>query len=615
MTGFKVDKRDLDFVLYEQFGVDQFGDRFEAFEGMGREDFDMVIESATQFFTKELAPTLREADEEGCKLVDGQVYAPACYEAPYKAYAENGFVAVSQNPEYGGMGLPTALAIALSEIGIGAATSFMFYPGLTVSAGHLIENFASPELRNLLVPKLYSGEWCGTMCLTEPQAGTAVGDVKTLATPIEGSDAYSIKGNKIFISAGDHQFTDNIVHLVLAKVPGDPDGIRGISLFAVPKKRYDAQGNVGEFNDVAVTALEHKMGINGSATCALAFGDNDACEGYLVGERCKGIVYMFQMMNEARMVCGVQGVALGSASYQRALDYAKERTQGPRLTDRSKNPKNTEIINHPDVRRNLMISKAYVEGTRALIFKASVLADIAKHSKDEEERTQSHDLLELLTPICKAYSTDKGFKVSELAIQIHGGYGYIKEYAVEQHMRDLKIASIYEGTNGVQAMDLLGRKMRLKSGGVFLTWLQNINNSIQANAAHPSLSNEFAAVDKAKNALCEIAFGVGQTARKDIELAMLSATPFLEIFGHVEVARLLLEQAVIADQKLSEILGDKGAETPEAITAVLENNPDARFYDGKVKTAKFFAYNILPQAIALTRSIKSQDRSALDIMF
>ncbi len=614
MTGSHIDKRDIDFVLHEQLALTALTE-YEAYAGMTREDFDMILAESVRLCDQELAPINAQADAQGCRLENGRVTVPEAFVQAYKKYSEGGWVAPSMSPEMGGMGLPFAVALAISEMGIASCGSFMFYPGLTSSAGHVIENFASPELRDLVVPKLYSGEWTGTMCLTEPQAGTALADIHTTATPIEGTNEYLIKGNKIFISAGDHQLTDNIVHLVLARVPGDPQTTKGISLFVVPRERFDATGKITESNDVAVTAIEHKMGINGSSTCALSFGDNGQCRGYLVGEQRKGIVYMFQMMNEARIACGVQGVALGSSAYSKALGYAKERVQGAKVTDRSPDAKSVAIIEHPDVRRNLMLAKSYTEGCRALLYQAAIYADHAHHHPDEKVRTKYNDLMELLTPICKAYATDKGFKVTELAIQIHGGYGYIKEYGVEQDMRDSKIASIYEGTNGVQALDLLGRKMRMKGGGLFLTWLQETNNFLQANADHPRLSGLIAQVDKAKNKLAELVFGFMEMGKSDPEVLIQSATPFLETFGHVEVARLLAHQAIIADEKFQTLAAKKSAETPEALRALIEDNDDARFYDGKVKTAQFFASTTLPHVFALARSIKNKDRSALDIVF
>jgi alkylation response protein AidB-like acyl-CoA dehydrogenase len=614
MTQFSVNKRDIEFTLYELndlVGLTQH----ERYEGMTREDFEIITDEAIKVCVNKLAPLNQPGDLEGCRLEDGQVYVPESFKEVYREFGEGGWIGMSHNPELGGMGLPVPLAIMMAEMAIGACGSFMFYPGLTVAGAHLIENFGSPELRDLVVPLLYGGKWTGTMCLTEPQAGTAVGDVTTTAVPIEGTNEYSVKGNKIFISAGDHQLTENIVHLVLARVPGDPPGTKGISLFLVPKFRFDGKGSLLGTNDVTISGIEHKMGINASSTCSLAFGDEGDCRGYLIGERSKGIVYMFQMMNEARITCGIQGLALGGAAYRMALDYAQERTQGPKMTDRSPNAPVVKIIEHPDVRRNLMLSRAYTEAMRAMLYRAAHWADVSRTHPDESARETASDRLELLTPICKAWCTDKGFKVTELAIQIHGGYGYIQEYGVEQYMRDVKIASIYEGTNGIQALDLLGRKMRLKGGGVFIAWLQDINEFLQANADHPALAAEIAAVDRGKNAIAECAFHFTAIGKGDPEGALLGATPFLEAFGYVESGRLLTEAAIIAHSTLSEIFSAAGADTPEKERAVVEVNPEAKFYDGKIKIGRFFAANLLPKASFLAETIKSSDRSALEITF
>ncbi len=630
MAEFFMDKRDIEFVLFEQFNLGKFSE-LERYEDFDEDDYRGIIETALNFAKEEIAPLDEPSEEFGCKLENGQVKAFEGFKDLYKQYGEDGWIAVSQNQEYGGMGLPLAMSILLQEFGIAAAGSFMFFPGLTSSAGHLVENFANKNLAELLVPKMYQGEWTGTMCLTEPQAGSAVGDLTTSAVPIgpddtptapvEGLQEYRITGNKIFISAGDHDLTDNIIHLVLARVQGDPAGTKGISLFVVPKYRFDSEGNVlknddGSFvsNDVTTTAIEHKMGIAASPTCALSFGDNGDCRGYLVGEQRKGIVYMFQMMNEARIACGVQGSALGNLAYQRALAYAKERVQGPKVTDRSPEKKSVPIINHPDVRRNLMLARSYSEGLRALLFQAAIYADYSEYHHDEEVRKKNRALLELLTPVCKAYASDKGFKVTELAIQIFGGYGYIKDYGVEKNMRDVKIASIYEGTNGIQALDLLGRKMRMKDGAYFMTWLQETNEFLQQYKSHESLAELVAEVDKAKNTLGDVAFHFMGANPKDIEVTLLGATPFLEIFGHVEVARLLLHQAIVADEKLKAILKENDV-AEDVVAEFIKNSPNARFYNNKIKTARFFVYHTLPHVKALAKEIKSNDRSALEVDF
>ncbi len=610
MADYRIDRRDLDFVLWEQFGLEKVLARPQ-YKDMGKEELSGVLDAAQTMALEVLGPTNATADREGCTLTNGEVKVPKVYESVFKQVAEGGWIALNRPQDLGGMGLPVPLAASITEMFIGSASSITFYSGLTVAAGHLLENHAKPELKQLIVPKLYSGEWTGTMCLTEPQAGTAVGDLKTKAKHISG-DRYAIKGNKIFISAGDHQLSKNIVHLVLARVEGDPQGTKGISLFAVPKFRFDATGKLGAKNDVTVSGIEHKMGINGSATCALSFGDNDACEGILIGERAQGIVYMFQMMNEARLACGIQGVAIGNYAYQLALAYAKERVQSPKLTDRGVNPQSVVITEHPDVRRNLMFCRALGEGIRALLTQTAFHAEHAETAEDPYEKQKHHDLLDLMTPIAKAYATDVGFKITELAIQIHGGYGYIKEYGVEQCMRDIKIASLYEGTNGIQALDLLGRKMRQREGALILTWMQDINAFIEAHKEHPALANEMAQLEKAKNALLETAMGFQAQNSQDPNLALLGATPFLEMFGHVESGKLLLQQAVIAHEKLGALAPANAA--ADWVKATDEGS-DARFYDNKLHTARFFTHQVLPHVMANAKAIKSGDRSALDAHF
>ncbi|MEZ4271953.1 MAG: acyl-CoA dehydrogenase family protein [Myxococcota bacterium] len=463
MPDYIIDRRDIDFVLFEQFNLAALAEH-PLYGDFDRDAFDAILDAGQKLCIEVVAPINAKADSVGCHLSDGKVKVPETFHAVWKQFAEGGWIAPSRPTQYGGMGLPLPLAVVLAEMAIGACQALYFFPGLNSAAGALLENFAAPFLRDTIVPRLYSGEWTGTMCLTEPQAGSSVGDLSTTATPISGTNVYSIKGNKIFITAGDHDLTENIVHLVLARVPGDPKGTKGISLFAVPKLRFDEQGKVIGPNDVTCTTIEEKMGIHGSPTCALGFGEHDDCQGYLIGERSHGIIYMFQMMNEARIVCGVQGVAVANAAYQAALHYAKERLQGTRLTERSPDASPVAIIEHPDVRRNLLLCKAFAEGCRALLMRTAFYAERAERHPDASQRPQYQDMLDLLTPICKAYATDVGFDVTALAMQVHGGYGYIKEYGIEQMMRDVKIASIYEGTNGIQALDLLGRKLRLREG-------------------------------------------------------------------------------------------------------------------------------------------------------
>ncbi|MCA9524484.1 MAG: acyl-CoA dehydrogenase [Myxococcales bacterium] len=613
---YRIDKRDIEFVLFEQLNASRVLE-FEPYKEFNEELLKMVLSEALKFASEQLAACNEEGDRAGVSFVDGKVSLPQSFVDTYKKFREGGWIAVAHNPEFGGQGLPYCIAISAIEAFSGANSSFMFVPGLTVSAAHLIEVHGDQSQRSTYIEKMYTGEWAGTMCLTEPQAGSAVGDLSTTATPIEGTNEFKISGSKLFISAGDQNVTDNIVHLVLARAEGDPEGIKGISLFIVPKYRAGANGTFDVWNDVTIAGIEHKMGIIASPTCSISFGDDGDCRGYLVGERRQGIVYMFQMMNEARLVTGLQGVALGNAAYQLALSYAKERKQGPKVTDRSSEAKAVAIIEHPDVRRNLMTMKAYGESIRALLYQTAVRGDVIRHSADPKERDAAQDLVDLLTPICKAFATDIGFKMTELAMQVHGGYGYIREYGVEQHMRDVKIASIYEGTNGIQALDLLGRKMRLKGGGLFLRWLQECNQFLEPLKVegHP-LSAMAKEVDGAKNALAEAAFSFAASGKKDPEYPLQHATPFLSMFGHVECARLMLDQARIALDKLQAICDANGIDPGDdhARRTLAEKNEDVRFYDAKVHTARFFIYQLLPQVGGYLKSIKSNDRSALEVV-
>jgi alkylation response protein AidB-like acyl-CoA dehydrogenase len=597
MSNFRIDRRDIDFVLFEQLGVDALA-QSSKYQDFTREVSEMILTEANKFASDILGPANQQSDREGCRLENGQVYVPKAFKEIYRKFAQGGWVGPTHSPDYGGQNMPVSLYIACTEMFVGACASFYFYPGLTTAAGHLIESFGTEKLVNLFVKKMYTGTWSGTMCLTEPGAGSAVGDLKSTAE-LRDDGTYSIAGTKIFISGGDHDLTDNIVHLVLARVKGDPSGIKGISLFVVPKKWVNDDGSVGEMNDVQVGGIEHKMGINGCSTCVLNFGENNQCRGYLIGKQREGIVAMFQMMNEARILCGLQGAAAANAAYQAALGYAKERVQGTHVRD-FKDPEapRVAIIEHPDVRRMLATMKAYSEGLRALLIKTAYYGDQVLSGQDPEGRGRM--LLDLFTPICKAYSTDKGFNVTELAIQTYGGYGYIREYPVEQYMRDVKIASLYEGTNGIQAMDLLGRKMSTQGGALFMTYLQDINTFIEETRADEVIGADVAILDGAKDTLAETAFFFAGLGRKEPEYPMLNSSPFLEMFGDVLIAHILLEQARVSLARLATI-------APDA--------PDVTFYKNKVKTAKFFVNNILPRVQANATRIKAHDKSALEMEF
>jgi hypothetical protein len=460
---------------------------------------------------------------------------------------------------------------------------------------------------------MYSGQWTGTMCLTESQAGSAVGDVKSMAKK-EG-DHYLIQGTKIFITAGDHNLTENIIHAVLARTENAPAGIKGLSLFIVPKVRINADGSLGAPNDVNCSGIEHKMGLKGSSTATLNFGDEGKCQGYILGQEGQGIQLMFQMMNEARLGVGLQGFAVGNTAYLYALKYAKERIQGVEI-EKMKDPNapRVAIINHPDVRRMLLTMKSYAEGLRALIYRTAYYADLAKVATDPKEKENCENMIDLLIPIVKAYSTDIAFRLTEWAIQVHGGYGYCGEYPVEQLCRDVKITSIYEGTNGIQAMDLVGRKLSMKKGTLVMGWMKEINEFIEKHRAHPAFGPAIAQLEKAKNILVNVSMHFAKVAAGGDRLyPMLHACLYLEMFGETELAYLLLHQAIIAKDKVDAIFQKAGAASPEAQAKVMEDNADAAFYTGKIHTAEFFVNNILPQGQGKSSTILSGNKSALMI--
>lgn len=595
------DRRDWKFLMHEQLGFDRLLE-ISNFEDFDMEMFDVILDEAAKFAVEKIAPINKVGDEEGCHIEDGRVKTPTGYAEVWKEMREQGWNGAAHSPEFGGQGLPYSIVLAIHDAFNGACQAFAMYQGLTSGAGHLIETFGDDGLKNAYVARMYSGEFGGTMCLTEPQAGSMVGDATTSAEPT-GDGSYLIEGNKIFISGGDADFYANTVHMVLARVKGDPAGTKGLSLFAVPRVLQDGDGNLTDFNNVEVTGLEHKMGINGSATCSIAFGASGPCQGWLIGEQGQGLPYMFQMMNEARIECGLQGASLANAAYQQALAYAKERKQGPDLEDLKGD--SVEIINHPDVRRNLMIMKAYAEGSRALLAQAALYADLAHFGKDEH----AQDMVDLLTPIAKAYPTDKGFKVTELAVQVFGGYGYCREYPVEQYLRDCKIASIYEGTNGIQALDLLGRKMRQKGGALFMTYVQELAKFLPTLDGHEALGSIKDRLTAAQGALGEVAFWISSTAKGDRKLAMMQATPFLELFGDVMVGHKLAEQARIAADRLVELVG-----TATPSVEQQEADREVAFYAGKVHSARFFAAEVLHFAPAKAHAMTSGERAALDVV-
>jgi len=590
-NNYTINEKDVRFVLYEHLRILDLT-RMEPFTAFGREDFEMVLNESLKLAKNVLAPLHELSDHQGLKFDRGQVTVPKEFHAAYRKFCEGGWIAVSRNPEYGGGGMPTVLRMMTLEFFEGSCVAFAIYPGLAHGVGHLVESFGDAEMNALYTERLYRGEWGGTMALTEAQAGSALADVKTAAKPVEGK-IYKIKGQKQFISCAEHDLTPNIIHMVLARIEGAPAGVRGISLFLVPKIRVNPDGSLGEPNDVSCIAIEKKMGLHGSPTCQLAFGENDQCLGFLVGEPNQGLPYMFQMMNEARISVGIQALAQAAAAYEQALAYCKERIQGPDIGER-KGP-NVTIIRHPDVRRMLLSMKSMVEGLRALIYLSGYYYDLARIHPDPAQRERFENLLEILTPICKAYASDQGFRVNETALQCLGGYGYTRDYPIEQFLRDAKITSIYEGTNGIQALDLLGRKVMMKNGATWKALTKEIENFADQNHGHPVLQAEVETLTQTLLGMTELTPLLLARSKEDLRGFALAATPYLECVGDLVVAWLLLEQAAIAHARL------------QAAGA------DQEFYQAKLMTARYFAHERLPLCQARIKIIRAGDRLPMEM--
>jgi alkylation response protein AidB-like acyl-CoA dehydrogenase len=611
MANLLVDERDVKFVLYEQLNIEELCES-ERYAEFSRDMFDMVLDAAQKLAEKELAPTNRDGDNQGVVYNNGEVKVPESFHSAYQLFCEGGWAALPIDQESGGQGFPKTMYAASTEQFIAANQAFMMYPGLTIGSARLIELYGTEEQQRTYMDKMYSGEWCGTMCLTEPQAGSDVGALRTRAVK-KPDGTYSISGNKIFISAGEHDLTDNIIHLVLARIEGAPPGTKGISIFIVPKKRFE-NGELVD-NDVFCMATEKKLGIHASATAALNFGEKDNCIGYLLGKENEGMKIMFHMMNEARLAVGMQGLGQATAAYMYALRYAKERLQGPEITAmKDASAPKVPIIRHPDVRRMLMWMKSVTEGIRALLYYAHYCEDRILTAKSDQEKDKYQGFLDILIPICKAWSTDMGFRVTELAVQVHGGYGYCREYPVEQFLRDCKIASIYEGTNGIQALDLVGRKLSYRQGALFKSIVVETGALLKTAKKNYRLKDIVEPFDEARKQLIEVTrfFGL-KSITEDFMTPILYATPYLELFGDVAVGFMLLWQAVIADRRLNELYEDAKADTPEKKAELVKTNRSAAFYRGKVASAQFFANTVLSLAKGKARAIMSGERSAIDL--
>ena len=597
MAQLLADRRDVDFVLHEQLNVAELS-KHDLFADFNKKTVDLIISEVRNLATKEMLPTQIDGDRQGARFDKGKVTVPESYKRVWKIFNEGEWLAMSEDPEWGGQGMPRTLAIAAGDHFDAANFSFMMYAGLTHGAGKLVETFGTEKQKKLYLKKMYTGEWTGTMLLTEPEAGSDVGALTTTAVK-NGDGTYSITGSKIFISAGEHDLAENIIHPVLARIEGAPEGTKGISLFLVPKIRVNDDGSLGEPNDVVCTAVEEKMGIHGNATCALSLGSKGACRGTLLGEENKGVRAMFLMMNEARLLVGLQGLACASASYMYAVNYARERVQGRHLSQLTeKSAPSVPIIQHPDVRRMLMTMKVYVEGMRSLLYYIGMCGDKTAISDNEEEKARYQGLVDLLIPIGKGYVTDRALEVCSLAIQVYGGYGYIQEYPVEQLLRDCRITPIYEGTNGIQAMDLLGRKLGMNKGKPIMDLLSEIQKTIAEAKALAPIEECANKLEGAVNKLGEVAMHMGKIALSpEFMTAFAFAYPFMEVCGDVVFSWLLLWRATIAAEKLK-----KGAKKRDKV-----------FYEGQLKSVEFFTHTVLPATLGKMNAILTGNSAVVDI--
>lgn len=612
MSNMLVNERDQEFLLFEQLEIEKLF-QTESFKDFTKDDVLMMMNEAKKMAVNEILPTYAQGDKEGCLFQDGKVQVPKCYHAPYHKYVEAGWLCPTQPPEVGGQGMPVVMATANLEHCYAANFAFLMYPGLTHGAAGLIQHHGTEALKDKYMYKMYAGQWTGTMCLTEPGAGTDVGALKTTARRLPDG-TFSITGSKCFISCGDHDLTENIIHPVLARIEGDPPGTGGISIFIVPKYRVNDDGSVGELNDVHTGNIEHKMGIKGSATCTLNFGDEGRCIGELLGKEREGMRIMFQMMNEARLEVGMQALGHASAALEHAIAYAKERVQSAPVWE-MKNPdaKAVPIIQHPDVRRDLLWMKAHVEGIRAMNYFAAYCMDMAVAKPEERDKWQG--LVELLTPVCKAYSSDRAMEVCSKAIDTYGGYGYCQEYPVEQYMRDCKIACIYEGTNGVQALDLVGRKLGQSKGINTMNMFGEVAATIAKAKGVAELKPYATRLEEAYNAMVDLTLTLAQLGKSSSFLIpILNASPYLDLFGDLLLGHFLLQSASLASEKLAGIYRESGAEESRGKRrALVHSNADVAYYTGKIAAAKFFAVEVLCTVKARCEAIKTEEKIPIEM--
>jgi len=575
MPQYKAPLRDMQFVLHELLNAEEHYAKLPDFQGnVSRELVDQYLEAAADFCENELSPLNQVGDREGCTWNDGVVTTPTGFKEAYQKYIELGFPSLSAEEQYGGQALPNSLGIAISEMVGTANWSWGMYPGLSHGAVRTLEHHGSDEQKDTYLPNLVSGVWTGTMCLTESHAGSDLGIIRSKAEP-NADGSYAISGEKIFISAGEHDMAENIIHIVLARLPGAPKGTKGISLFIVPKFHVNADGTIGERNAVRCGSIEHKMGIHGNATCVINF---DQAKGYLIGPENRGLNCMFTFMNTARIGTAVQGLAASESSFQGALTYAKERLamrslSGPEAPEKDADP----IIVHPAVRNMLLTQKAFAEGGRALVYLLAQYADIVEKGETEEERKFADNILSLLTPIAKAFLTETGSESAKHGVQVFGGHGFISEHGMEQIVRDTRIACLYEGTTEIQALDLLGRKVLQTQGAMLKDFTKMVHKFVEANkdnAAMKEFVEPLAALNKEWG---DLTMQIGMRAMQNPDEVGAAAVDYLYFSGYITLAYLWARMALVAQEKLA------------------EGTSEVDFYNAKVTTARFYFKKILPR--------------------
>ena len=582
----------LRFVLHEYLNVESLCG-FERYQEYDKSSFDILLDSIKSFADNVMYPVFKEMDEDPARFEDGKIIVHPVVGEIMKFAGENGNIGSTFDYDEGGMQLPYVMESAMAHVAQCANNSLTGYTGLTGGSAHLIVNFGSEELKKTYVPNMLAGKWGGTMCLTEPQAGSSLSDISSSASP-NPDGSYNLKGQKIFISGGDHEYCENMIHLVLARIDGAPRGTKGISLFVVPKLR-PTEGSGLEPNDVKTAADFQKMGQRGYCTTHLVFGEQDNCKAWLVGPENKGLKCMFQMMNGARIDVGLTAVSTATAAYYAALRYAKERPQGRRILSDGK--KNTEaeqslIIRHPDVRRMLLFQRAVIEGSLALLLQSSMYNDLSKVSETEEERNRYYELLELITPIAKTYPSEVGQLSVSNGIQVLGGYGYCTDFPLEQYYRDIRIMAIYEGTTGIQSLDLLGRKIVMNQGSAMRLLTREIISTIKESGDIPELKEYAEQLKGASKTLEDSLMFLLQFAMSgEHERYISDATPFMELMGNVVIAWQWLKMGIVAHQKL------------QSEDAAFSDS----FYQNKLHTMRFFFKYELPKVTALAQTIKSTD--------